>query len=125
MYSEALRDHFERPRNAGKLPDAELVGKDGTPGQGNYMVLHVKVRDDRVEEARFQTYGCPAAIASGSWVTQWILGKTLGEAAALEAGAVIHGLGGLPVGREHCAHLAVNALRDALTQHDVVADEES
>jgi nitrogen fixation NifU-like protein len=116
MYNEIAMDHFENPRNAGRLSDADVVGQDGTPGQGPYMLLYLHLRAGRIADARFQTYGCPAAIASGSWVSQWVVGKTLEESAALEPGEVEHGLGGLPLGKEHCAPLAVNALKNALGQ---------
>jgi len=104
-------DHVANPRHAGTLPDADAVGVAGVPGQGNYMVLYVKRKGDRILDVRFQTYGCPAAIASGSWVAEWILGKTLSEVARLESSDIESGLDGLPIGKEHCAPLAVRAVR--------------
>jgi NifU-like protein involved in Fe-S cluster formation len=114
MYNEIVADHFENPRKAGVLKDADVVGQDGVPGQGPYMVLYLHVGDGRITDARFQTYGCPAAIACGSWVTQWAVDKPVEEALTLEPGEVEQGLGGLPLGKEHCAPLAVNALKNAL-----------
>lgn len=116
MYSLAAQDHFNNPRRVGTFSDADAVGRDGVPGQGNYMVLYLKADGDRIVDARFQTYGCPAAIASGSWVAEWAIGRTFAEAMMLEAHEVEEGLGGLPLGKEHCAPLAVNALRNAVRQ---------
>jgi nitrogen fixation NifU-like protein len=135
VYSNAVLDHFQHPRQAGTLAalparepierdrtllesgrePVEVVGTDGVAGQGNYLALQMRVDGERIAEAAFQTYGCPAAIACGSFVTEWITGKTVGEAATLEWDEVAVALE-LPLGKEHCAQLAVNALRDALNQ---------
>jgi nitrogen fixation NifU-like protein len=114
MYNEIVADHFEHPRRAGVLNDADVVGQDGIPGQGPFMVLYLKIREGRIAEARFQTWGCPAAIACGSWVSEWAVDKTLDEASSLGPEEVERSLGGLPLGKEHCAPLAVNALNNAL-----------
>jgi NifU-like protein involved in Fe-S cluster formation len=117
MYNATVTDHFSNPRHIGTLDTRNtdvLVGQDGVRGGGNYMTLYLRVGGDQITEARFQTYGCPAAIASGSWVAEWVVGKTPNVALSLEAREVEQGLGGLPLGKEHCALLAVNALRAAL-----------
>jgi nitrogen fixation NifU-like protein len=114
MYSEAATDHFYYPRHVGVLEDATVVGRQGTPGQGPHMVLYLRLEADRIMDARFQTYGCPAAIACGSWLSEWVIGRTTEEAIALTALEVDEGLGHLPLGKEHCPPLAVGALRAAL-----------
>lgn len=137
IYSMAAQEHFEQPRNVGRLKEATVVGQEGVPGQGNYMVLYLElvdaaahgsdngsidvaaeapIGDIYIRSARFQTWGCPAAIACGSWVSEWSVGKSVAEALQLDPDQVIQGLGGLPLGREHCAHLAVNALRNGLSR---------
>lgn len=116
MYSETAHNHFHNPQRAGTLADADVVGQGGIPGQGPYIVLYLKVTEGQIIESRFQTYGCPAAIASGSWVADWVVGKTLDEVGMLQPSGVVDGLGGLPLGKEHCAPLAVAALGDALRQ---------
>ena len=104
-----------------------LVGVDGIPGQGNYMLLCLKVEaeTERIVEARFQTYPCPSAIACGNWTCEWAEEKTLEEARALEAGQVARGVGGLPLGREHCPQLAVSALHKALAQWEPAPHDQS
>jgi NifU-like protein involved in Fe-S cluster formation len=116
MYSEVVVDHFQHPRNVGELADASAVGKAGVAGQGNHMVLYLRLKGDRIVAARFQTYGCLGVIASGSVLTEYLIGKSLAEARALRADTLNEMLGGLPLGREHCAQLAVVALTDALEQ---------
>jgi nitrogen fixation NifU-like protein len=115
MYSDEVLDHFRDPRNIGTLDPADAVGRDGIPGQGNYLVIYLRTHGDRIEEATFETYGCPAAIACGSYVSQWSKSKTVEEADGLDGCEVAVALD-LPLGKEHCAQLAVNALRDALEQ---------
>jgi nitrogen fixation NifU-like protein len=115
-YSPQTRDHFNHPRNAGTLETPTAVGSEGVPGRGNYMVIHIRVAAGRISEIRYQTYGCPGAIACGSAVTELAKGKTLTEAAAISRDDVDKLLGGLPLGKGHCADLAVNALRDALAK---------
>ena len=114
MCGPIVMEHFAHPRNIGALEAPDAVGQAGVPGQGNYLVLHLRGEGERIVEARYQTYGCPGTIASGSVLTEWAMGKTLAEAAALTPSELEALLGGLPLGREHCASLAVEALRDAL-----------
>ena len=118
-YSVGVRDHFYQPRNSGAMRDADVVGCAGAPpGQGNFMMLYIGFDDQgqTITRARFQTYGCPSAIACGSWISDWLPGKTAEAARAVTAKDVMAGLGGLPFGREHCADLAKDALADALRQ---------
>ena len=113
-YSAQLLDHFNHPRNVGTLENPTAVGTEGVPGQGNYMVIHIRAEAGRILDIRYQTYGCPGAIACGSAVTELAKGKTLEEAKAITREDVDRHLGGLPLGKGHCADLAVNALRNAL-----------
>ena len=113
-YSPQTLDHFNHPRNVGTLDNPTAVGCEGVPGRGNHMVIHIRVAAGRISEIRYQTYGCPGAIACGSAATELAKGKTLAEAAAITRDDVEKLLGGLPLGKGHCAGLAVNALQDAL-----------
>lgn len=93
-----------------------LVGQEGSAGQGPFMLLVLTVAGGRIEDARFQTYACPAAVACGNFVAEWVTGRTCAEAAALDAGLIETGVGHMPLGREHCPVLAARALRAALAQ---------
>ena len=114
MSADLVAQLFNDPRTLGALPDANAVGQEGVPGQGPYMTVYLKVVRETIEDARFETYSCPYAVACGSWVTRWAVGRTAEQARLLETGDLSLILGGLPLGKEHCASLAVNALRKAL-----------
>jgi nitrogen fixation NifU-like protein len=113
-YHAQTLDHFNHPRNVGTLESPTAVGTEGVPGQGNYMAIHIRVEAGRITDIRYQTYGCPGAIACGSAVTELARGRTLEEAEGITRDDVDRLLGGLPLGKGHCADLAVNALRNAL-----------
>jgi NifU-like protein involved in Fe-S cluster formation len=115
-YSALVEDHFLNPRNAGEMENPDGLGTEGVPGEGNYMVIAVRVREGVIESARFQTHGCPAAIACGSALTEWATGLPLSQGQAITSAELEARLGGLPLGKGHCAHLAVAALRKALEQ---------
>ncbi|MBV9852088.1 MAG: iron-sulfur cluster assembly scaffold protein [Armatimonadetes bacterium] len=100
-----------------------LVGREGTAGQGPFMLLALEVRGGRVVDARFQTYPCPAAAACGEFVAGWVTGKTLAGAAALDGALIESSIGKMPLGREHCPVLAVKALREALAQAQTLPAE--
>jgi len=117
QYSTTVLEHFARPRNAGQLPSANAQGQAGIPGQGNYMVFFLRIEDDRVAEASFETFGCPGSIASGSILTELVTGSSLEEALSMDPQVILTALGGLPPGREQCADLAVAALRKALDDY--------
>ena len=87
------------------------------------MVMYLKVGADCIQDARFETYGCPYAVACGSWVTRWAVGRTAEQTLALEPGDLGILLGGLPLGKEHCAGLAVNSLRKAVAALQLLLDE--
>ena len=105
---------FNDPQTLGVLPEADAVGQEGVPGEGPYMTMFLKFDGDTIREARFDTYGCPYAVACGSFVTRWAAGRTVEQARALEPDDLAKILGGLPLGKEHCASLAVLSLRKAL-----------
>lgn len=96
------------------MDNATVIGRQGAIGQGPFMVLYLRIVDEVVVESRFQTYGCPAAIACGSWVSEWLAGRTIQEAESLTGAQVNEGLGGLPLGKEHCPPLAIGALQAAV-----------
>lgn len=92
-----------------------FVGQQGTPGQGPFMTVILHVTDNKVDDARYQTYNCPAAEACGEFVAAWVLGKTIEEASMLTDRIITDAIGSMPLGREHCTGLAVNAIRSVRT----------
>ncbi|MEE8473230.1 MAG: Fe-S cluster assembly scaffold protein NifU [Dehalococcoidia bacterium] len=121
MYSDLVMDHFRNPRNVGELADADGVGQVGNPVCGDVMKLMIKVKGDRIEDVKFQTFGCGAAIATSSMVTEMVVGKTLKEALAISNKAVAEALGGLPATKMHCSKLAADALHKAIEDYDAKA----
>ncbi len=117
MYSKEVMDHFMNPRNVGEMPDADGVGTEGNPVCGDMMKLFIKVKDNRIEDAKFQTFGCGAAIAVSSMITEMIKGKTLEEAMAISKEQVASALGGLPPQKMHCSNLGADALRKAIEDY--------
>lgn len=119
MYNETILRHFNAPYHKGTLSEADVTGQSGMPGEGPYLTLALRLsreQPDKVEEAWFETYGCPSAIACGSWLCTWAEAKdavTLGRITPDDLNLL---LGGLPLGKEHCAQLAIGALHDALDQ---------
>ncbi|OFW08606.1 MAG: hypothetical protein A3H27_09115 [Acidobacteria bacterium RIFCSPLOWO2_02_FULL_59_13] len=116
MYSPALLDHFENPRNVGELPPPAVTVEVSNPVCGDIMRLSVLVEQGRLREVRFKTRGCVASIACGSWLTEFVQGKSVEEAAQLSPSEVGSGLDGLPPGSGHAGVLAVEALQAALKQ---------
>ena len=114
MGAELVAQLFNDPGTLGALTDADAIGREGAPGEGPYMTMYLKLDGETVREARFETYSCPYAVACGSWVTRWLVGRTAEEARLLETSDLGLILGGLPLGKEHCASLAVLSLRKAL-----------
>ena len=117
MYTDMVMDHFSHPRNVGSIPDADGVGTEGNPVCGDLMKIYIKVKDDRIEDIKFQTFGCGAAIATSSMVTEMVKGKTLDEALAISNQAVAKALGGLPANKMHCSNLAADALHRAIEDY--------
>ena len=113
-YTEKVIDHFTNPRNVGTLDDADGVGDVGNVTCGDRMKVEIKVEGDRITDAKFKTFGCAAAIATSSVVTEMVIGKTIQEALTITNKAVIAALGGLPAPKVHCSCLAEEALQAAL-----------
>lgn len=113
-YSAACIEHFTAPRNVGAVEPADGKGSDANPSCGDRTTITLRVADGAVTEARFRTFGCTAAIASASALTELATGRSVEDAAALEPADVLNALGGLPQRKEACALMAVGALRAAL-----------
>tara|TARA_B100000315_G_scaffold241718_1_gene262840 strand:- start:33 stop:455 length:423 start_codon:yes stop_codon:yes gene_type:complete len=116
-YSEKVMDHFRNPRNVGELPDADAVGTAGNPVCGDLMTIFLKIKKDQIEDIKFMTFGCGAAIASSSMATELIKGKSLDEAANLSKQAIADSLDGLPPIKMHCSVLATEAIEAALKEY--------
>ena len=114
LYGPAAVDHFTHPRNVGAVEDPDGKGSDANPSCGDRTTITVRVRDGRVAEARFRTFGCVAAIAAASALTELARGRSVAQARALAPAEVIATLGGLPERKQGCALMAVGALRAAL-----------
>lgn len=117
MYSEKVMDHFRNPRNVGEIPDADGVGTVGNPVCGDMMTIYIKVKDDKVADIKFKTFGCGAAVATSSMVTELAKGKTLQEAMKITRADVADELGGLPPIKMHCSNLAADALHSAIEDY--------
>ena len=118
LYSDKVMDHFQHPRNVGKLPDADGVGEVGNAKCGDIMKIYLKVSDDGViEDVKFKTFGCGAAIATSSMATEMIKGKPVSEALKLTNKAVVEALDGLPPVKVHCSVLAEQAIKQALADY--------
>ena len=116
-YSEKVMEHFKNPRNVGEIENPDGVGKVGNPVCGDIMELQIKVEDGVIVDARFKTFGCGAAIATSSMVTELIKGKTIDEASKISNRAVAEALGGLPPIKMHCSVLAEEALTKAIEDY--------
>jgi nitrogen fixation NifU-like protein len=113
-FSRLLMEHFSSPRNQGAMESPDHIGLVGTPGNGPFMLLCLRMEGNRVVGAKFQTYGCGASIASGSMLTQMIAGLSVEECLALAAEDLTEALGGVPPHKLHCPAMAIGALRNAL-----------
>jgi len=117
MYSDKVMDHFKNPRNVGEIPDADGIGEVGNPACGDIMKIYIKIKDDRIEDIKFKTFGCGAAIATSSMVTEMVKGKTLEEAMVVSNKQVAEALDGLPPIKMHCSNLAADALHAAIEDY--------
>jgi nitrogen fixation NifU-like protein len=117
MYTEKVMDHFRNPRNMGEIADADGVGTVGNPVCGDLMTIYIKVKDNRLEDIKFKTFGCGAAIATSSMITELARGKTLDEALKISRGDVADNLGGLPPIKMHCSNLAADGLHAAIQDY--------
>ena len=117
MYSEKVMEHFKNPRNVGEIPDADGIGTVGNPVCGDLMTVYIKVRDNRIDDVKFKTFGCGAAVATSSMVTELAKGRTLDEAKKISRMDVAENLGGLPPVKMHCSNLAADALKAAIEDY--------
>ena len=117
MYSEKVMDHFTNPRNVGELENASGVGTVGNAKCGDIMKMYLKIKDDRIEDVKFETFGCGSAIASSSMATELIKGKTIEEALAVTNKQVVDALGGLPAYKLHCSVLAEESIKAAVKNY--------
>ena len=117
MYSDKVMDHFQNPRNVGTIPDADGMGQVGNPVCGDMMTFYIKVKDGRLADIKFQTFGCGAAIAVSSMVSEMAMGKTIEEALKISNKLVAEELGGLPKNKLHCSNLGADALHAAILDY--------
>jgi len=117
MYTEKVKDHFFNPRNVGEIKDADGVGTVGNPICGDVMTMYIKVKDEKIDNIKFKTFGCAAAIATSSILTEMAKGKRLDDALGITRDDVANELGGLPAIKLHCSNLAADALREAIKDY--------
>ena len=117
VYSEKVMEHFMNPRNVGEIENPDGVGEEGNPVCGDMMTFYIKVKDDRLEDVKFKTFGCGAAIAVSSIVSEMAKGKTLEEAMKITPRSVADELEGLPKNKFHCSNLGAQALHKAIEDY--------
>ena len=117
VYSQKVMEHFMHPRNVGEIDDADGEGEVGNPVCGDMMTFYIKVKDNRLADIKFKTFGCGAAIAVSSIVSEMAMGKTLEEALKITAKSVADELGGLPKQKFHCSNLGAQALQKAIQDY--------
>ncbi|MGA2935228.1 MAG: Fe-S cluster assembly scaffold protein NifU [Methanomicrobiales archaeon] len=117
MYTEKVMEHFRNPRNMGEIPDADGIGEVGNPVCGDIMKIYLRIRENRIEDIKFQTFGCAAAIATSSMVTELAKGKTVEEAWAITNRDVADSLEGLPPIKMHCSLLAEEGIHKAINDY--------
>jgi nitrogen fixation NifU-like protein len=115
-YSDTVMEHFTNPRNMGEIENADAVSDVGNPACGDMMRLYLKIEDGKIVDAKFKTFGCGAAIAASSMLTEIIKGKTLEEAESITNRQVVDALGGLPPVKHHCSVMAEEALAKAIKE---------
>jgi nitrogen fixation NifU-like protein len=117
MYSEKVMDHFTNPRNVGELENPDGVGEVGNAKCGDIMRIYLDIKGDVIKDVKFKTFGCGAAVATSSMVTEMVKGKTIDEAMVISNAAVAEALGGLPETKMHCSNLAADALHAAIKNY--------
>jgi nitrogen fixation NifU-like protein len=117
MYSKTVIDHFTNPRNMGEMEDADAIGKVGNPTCGDLIWIYIKVKDDVITDVSFKTFGCAAAIATSSMITELTKGKTLKEAYQITRTDVAENLEGLPPIKMHCSNLSADGLHKAIEEY--------
>jgi nitrogen fixation NifU-like protein len=118
MYTEEVMDHFSNPRNVGIIEDADGIGEVGNPVCGDMMTFYIKVKDDVIADVKYKTFGCVAAIAVSSKVSEMTKGKTVAAAKAITKKAVAQALDGLPKEKMHCSNLGAQALNEAIRSYE-------
>ena len=117
LYNDKVMEHFRNPRNVGEMENPDGVGRVGDPICGDVMELYIKVKDGIIVDAKFKTFGCAAAIATSSMVTDMVKGKSVEEALKISNKAVVEALHGLPPAKVHCSVLAEDALKSAIENY--------
>lgn len=117
MYNEKVIDHFQHPRNVGEMENADLIGTAGSAQCGDTTTVYIKLDGDVITDMKFKTYGCAAAIASSSVLTEMVIGKTVKEALEITKNDIVEELGGMPAPKVHCSLLAEDALKAALEKY--------
>ncbi|MFH0941605.1 MAG: Fe-S cluster assembly scaffold protein NifU [Chloroflexota bacterium] len=117
VYSQKVMDHFANPRNVGEIADADGIGEEGNPVCGDMMTFYIKVKGNRLEDVKFKTFGCGAAIAVSSMVSEMAMGKTIEEALKITPRSVADELEGLPKNKFHCSNLGAQALHKAIKDY--------
>ena len=117
LYSDIVMDHFMHPRNVGEIENPDGVGQVGNAKCGDIMKMYLKIRDNVIQDVKFETFGCGSAIASSSMATEMIKGKTTDEALAVTNRQVVDALGGLPAHKLHCSVLAEQAIKSAVQDY--------
>lgn len=117
MYNKKIMQLFLKPKNMGKMKNPDAVGKVGNPLCGDQMYVYIKVKDNKIKDIKFQTFGCAAAIATSSMITELAKGKTLDKAMKITRDDIAKELGGLPKIKLHCSNLAANALHKAIENY--------
>ena len=117
LYTQTVMDHFMHPRNVGEIADADGVGEVGNAKCGDIMKMYLKIKDNRIEDVKFETFGCGSAIASSSIATEMIKGRTIEEALKLSNKAVVEALDGLPANKIHCSVLAEQSIKAAIADY--------
>ena len=119
MYSKKVMDHFSNPRNVGEVSDPNAVGQVGNPKCGDIMKMTMKIENGVIEDVKFKTFGCGAAVATSSMATELVKGRTVEEALKLTNAAVAEALDGLPPQKLHCSVLAEEAIKSAISDYYV------
>ncbi|MFC1546867.1 Fe-S cluster assembly scaffold protein NifU [bacterium] len=117
VYSDEVMEHFQNPRNVGEIKDADGIGEVGNPVCGDVMTFYIKVKDNKIEDVKFKTFGCGAAIAVSSMVSEMAKGKTIEQALEISNKQVAEKLGGLPPQKMHCSNLGADALHKAIENY--------
>jgi len=117
MYSEKVMELFKKPHNLGRMKNPDGIGKVGNPLCGDVMYIYIKVKDNKIKDVKFETFGCAAAIATSSMITDLAKGKTLEDALKITREDIAKEVGGLPVIKLHCSNLAADALHEAIKDY--------